>query len=49
MSDRLILLDGNNLMHRAYHALPLMDNRPGDAQDKPVEANIHIQTRCMAF
>lgn len=37
MSDRLILLDGNNLMHRAYHALPLMDNRPDDARDKPVE------------
>lgn len=46
MSDRLMLLDGNNLMHRAYHALPLMDNRPEDERDKPVEGE-YIYTNAL--
>ena len=25
MKDTFLLVDGNSLMHRAYHALPLMD------------------------
>lgn len=25
MSRKLLLLDGNSIMHRAYHALPPMD------------------------
>ncbi|MBU0610615.1 MAG: DNA polymerase I [Armatimonadetes bacterium] len=29
MSDKLILIDGNNLVHRAYHALPPLTNSAG--------------------
>ena len=29
MRDRLLLVDGNSLMHRAFHALPLMDTGDG--------------------
>ena len=46
MSDRLMLLDGNNLMYRAFHALPLMDNRPADKRDMPVEGE-YIYTNAL--
>jgi len=29
MSDKVMLLDGNSLVHRAFHALPLLSNRRG--------------------
>ncbi|MEI6501351.1 MAG: DNA polymerase I, partial [Armatimonadota bacterium] len=29
MSSKLILIDGNNLLHRAYHALPALSNAEG--------------------
>jgi len=29
MRDRLLLVDGNSLMHRAFHALPLMNTGDG--------------------
>lgn len=47
MSDRLMLLDGNNLMYRAFHALPLMDNRPEDGRDKPVDGSEYIYTNAL--
>ena len=47
MSDRLMLLDGNNIMHRAYHALPLMDNRPEDERDAPVDGDKYIYTNAL--
>ena len=29
MQDRFLLVDGNSLMHRAFHALPVLDNGEG--------------------
>ena len=29
MNDIFLLVDGNSLMHRAFHALPVMDNGEG--------------------
>ncbi len=29
MADKMVLVDGNSLMHRSFHALPLLDNGQG--------------------
>ena len=29
MNDIFLIVDGNSLMHRAFHALPVMDNGEG--------------------
>lgn len=47
MSDLFMLLDGNNLMYRAFHALPLMDNRPDDMRDAPVDGEKYICTNAL--
>lgn len=47
MSDLFMLLDGNNLMYRAFHALPLMDSRPEDMRDAPVDGEKYIYTNAL--
>lgn len=47
MSELFMLLDGNNLMYREFHALPPMDNRPSDRRDEPVDGKEFIYTNAL--